>query len=220
MEILDRLDDVNDLVESAKALPLSQSCVVPRPELLDLLDDVRAALPESLREADLVLRQRDDIITDARLETERLTDSAHDEATRIRGDAQDEADRSVYEAKVAAERIITDARVQAERLTDSHAITLAAQDEAARLLAEARAEARRVTLQAEAQGAALMASAEDALEVALVEVRRRREHLRPAVSEPVIQGSQYASYHPADDFFDLESAGGLEGQHGSGRRGR
>ena len=115
-----------------------------------------------------------------------------------------------------------------------HPVAPAARAAAAQIIAEARAEAQRILTQTEAQSAALMAATEDALDIALAEVRRRRAHLRAsAVAEPM----PAAEYDPpvylppaysggaqtsggyrapvsqpwsADEFFDLESAGGLD----------
>lgn len=232
MEIFDRLDDVSSLVETAKAVPLSQSCVLPRLELLDLIDDVRVAVPETVREADLVLRRRDDILADARRETDALVASARAEVLATRAEADDYSQRVRSDARTAAEQTVANARAQAAQLVDAHAVTLAARAEAARIIAEARAEAQRILTQTEAQSAALMASTEDALDIALAEVRRRRAHLRAAaVAEPMApaaypahaygaqsfgEGAAGAGGFPtaepwsADEFFDLESAGGLE----------
>ena len=58
MEIHERLDDIAQLLETARAVPLSTSCVVPRNEALDLVEDARDALPEAIREADEILANR------------------------------------------------------------------------------------------------------------------------------------------------------------------
>ena len=239
MEIFDRLDDVSTMVETAKAVPLSQSCVVPRLELLDLIDDVRVAIPDTVREADLVLRRRDDILADARRETDALVASARAEVLATRAEADDYSQRVRAEARSAAEQTVANARAKAAQLVDAHAIASAARSEAAHIIAEARAEAQRILTQTEAQSAALMASTEDALDIALAEVRRRRAHLRAAaVAEPMPptshnapvylppayhsptndaspqapSGARYADSDPwsPDEFFDLESAGGLD----------
>ena len=43
------LDDLSDIVETARAMPMSERCVVNRNEILDLLDAVRALLPAAVR---------------------------------------------------------------------------------------------------------------------------------------------------------------------------
>ena len=90
-EIVERLDDLTDLIETAKALPLSQSCMVPRAEMLDLIDDARASLPESVLAAEQVLIRRDQILADAQADADRLVGGgagAHESQHREWRDAE------------------------------------------------------------------------------------------------------------------------------------
>ena len=48
MDSLDRLQNAITMVEEARAVPLSASCVVHRGELLGILDEVRGSLPTDL----------------------------------------------------------------------------------------------------------------------------------------------------------------------------
>ena len=47
----DLLTELVELVETARAVPMSASCVVPREHVLDLLDELREALPPEMDEA-------------------------------------------------------------------------------------------------------------------------------------------------------------------------
>ena len=51
MDVHDKLDELSTLIESARAMPMSASCVVNRAQVLDLLDEVRSLLPDSLAQA-------------------------------------------------------------------------------------------------------------------------------------------------------------------------
>ena len=66
MDVHDKLDDLSALVENARAMPMSASCVVNRGQVLDLLDEVRALLPDSLAQADDVLADREELLDQAR----------------------------------------------------------------------------------------------------------------------------------------------------------
>ena len=46
--VIAALDQIEDLVESSRAVPLSASIMVNKAEILDLLDQAREALPEDL----------------------------------------------------------------------------------------------------------------------------------------------------------------------------
>ena len=55
MDVQERLDELNVLVEDAKSMPLSASCVVNRSQVLDLIEEIRQMLPESVHRADELL---------------------------------------------------------------------------------------------------------------------------------------------------------------------
>ena len=46
--VIAALDQIEDLVESSRAFPLSASIMINKAEILDLLDQAREALPEDL----------------------------------------------------------------------------------------------------------------------------------------------------------------------------
>ena len=53
--VIAALDRIEDLLEAARAVPLSASVMVNRAEVLDLLDQAREALPDDLKAADAVV---------------------------------------------------------------------------------------------------------------------------------------------------------------------
>ena len=57
MDVHDKLDDLTALVESARSMPMSASCILNRGEVLALLDEMRAELPEEFDEAERILRE-------------------------------------------------------------------------------------------------------------------------------------------------------------------
>ena len=89
----DALDELVALVESARAMPLSSSCVLPREEALDLLDELREALPQALEDAREVMAAREELLGQARDRRDRITTDAREEADRVLTAARDEADR-------------------------------------------------------------------------------------------------------------------------------
>ena len=61
-EVVHRLyevvDELSSVIENARSVPMSGSCMVPRDHLLDLLDDLRDGLPDEVRAAGLIVEQR------------------------------------------------------------------------------------------------------------------------------------------------------------------
>ena len=48
MDVHEKLDELSGLVEEARSMPMSASCIVNRAELLGLLEEMRELLPESV----------------------------------------------------------------------------------------------------------------------------------------------------------------------------
>jgi len=115
------LDHLTALVEDARALPMSSSCVVHRGEVLDLVDEARRVLPAELDQARRVLADRDRLLEQARAEAERLVQSGREEqarlveATAVYTRAQAEADRVLDAASAEAEAM----RLQTEDYVDA-----------------------------------------------------------------------------------------------------
>ncbi len=111
MDPLDRLDEIAALVEGARSMPMSSSCIVNREELLDVLDGLRADLPAEVRKARALLDERDEIIAAGHREAERVVTGGLAEHRRLVSEA---------EITVAAEReatvLLAEARAEAVRL--------------------------------------------------------------------------------------------------------
>ena len=111
MDVHDKLDEISDLVEAARALPMSASCVVNRAQMLDLLDEVRAMLPESLAQADDVLADRHDIVADAQAQAAEIVARAQDDARVL------VSEHEIYRVAVAeADAVRADADAEAQRM--------------------------------------------------------------------------------------------------------
>jgi cell division septum initiation protein DivIVA len=121
VDVQKKLDEIVASVSSARSMPMSASCVVNRAELLSMLEEVRAALPGSLAQAQELIGDREQMVAQARQEAERIIESAHAErsslisGTEIARRSQAEADRILAEARQEAEEI----RAEADDYVDS-----------------------------------------------------------------------------------------------------
>ncbi len=111
MDAQAKLDQVTELVETAKSMPLSASVLVNKAELLALLDELRATLPEELREAQWVIKDRDEVIESGRKEAERIIADARAEQARLVGRTE-----VMQAATKEAERIVDEAKEQARQM--------------------------------------------------------------------------------------------------------
>ncbi|MFJ2635529.1 ATP synthase F0 subunit B [Streptomyces sp. NPDC087422] len=121
MDVQKKLDEIAATVANARSMPMSASCVVNRAELLAMLDEVAAALPDSLSQAQALLGDRETMVGEARAEAQRIIESAHAERgslvsdTQVARQSQDEAERIVAEARREAAEI----RAEADDYVDS-----------------------------------------------------------------------------------------------------
>ena len=70
------LTELVEQVETARALPMSSSCVLPRERMLDLLDELREVLPPEIDEARRVIANRDSLLHDAYAEATSVREKA------------------------------------------------------------------------------------------------------------------------------------------------
>lgn len=122
MDIFARLDKLEDFIANSKRVPLSSSVMVNEAEFYDLLDDIRATLPNELKSARLVSKDRDRIMTEAQRKEEELLERAEKRAedmvqqTEIIKQAELERDHMIDEAQEEARKIIYDAEDVADRI--------------------------------------------------------------------------------------------------------
>ncbi|MEY4036901.1 MAG: hypothetical protein RL201_282 [Actinomycetota bacterium] len=108
MDSIEKLSTAITLIEEARGVPLSASCVVHRGEILEILDDAKVALPQDLFSAQDILAQRDNLIEEGRTASEQMIASAREEVARMI-----EQTAIVQAARDEAQRILDDARAQA-----------------------------------------------------------------------------------------------------------
>jgi len=108
-EVHSKLAEVSSLVEGARSMPMSASCVVNRADLLGLLEQIGSLLPETITRAQEVLGDKEGVVEEGRREAEALIVAARAErrrlleATDVYAEASAEADRLLEEARSSAE---------------------------------------------------------------------------------------------------------------------
>ena len=125
MESIEKLESVITMVTEARSVPLSASCVVHRSEMLSILDEIKASLPNDFSDAKKLLAHREEIIEEGRQSAEKLIAHAREEVARmveqtsIVAAAREESSRLVDEAhaQVEKERSDVDAYIDSRLAT-------------------------------------------------------------------------------------------------------
>jgi vacuolar-type H+-ATPase subunit H len=105
MDSIEKLNAAITLIEEARGVPLSASCVIHRGEILEVLDGARTALPTDLDQAIDIISQHEIIIEDARTSAEQMIATAREDVSRMV-----EQTAIVQAARDEAQKILDDAR--------------------------------------------------------------------------------------------------------------
>jgi cell division septum initiation protein DivIVA len=142
---------VADLVGNARPMPLSASVMINRDEVLELVEEATERLPEELRQARWLLRERDeflakvqrqgdDILDQARVQAERMVqrtevvraaqhtarrtvEEAEAEARRLRHEAEDYCDQKLAQFEIVLDRTAKTVQAGRSRLQGTAAMT-------------------------------------------------------------------------------------------------
>ncbi len=81
--LLDFIEQLEEILDRGTKVPLTGKIMVDEDTILEILDNIRAVLPEEIRQANLVLAERDRLMEDARNESQRIIDRAQKQAEQL-----------------------------------------------------------------------------------------------------------------------------------------
>lgn len=111
MDLTTRLSELEEMVREAKSMPLSSSALLNRDEVLELIEEIKGSLPDEIKQARWVVKDREELLAKARRDAEAMVEQARAEQLRL---ASHEA--VMQRAKEEAERIVQEAQEDARRL--------------------------------------------------------------------------------------------------------
>lgn len=100
-----------DLIASARPMPLSSSVMINKDEVLELVDEAIAQLPEELRAARWLLKEREEFLAKVRREGDEIL-----EAARAKAERMVQRTEVVKAAETRGRHIIDSAEAEARRL--------------------------------------------------------------------------------------------------------
>jgi cell division septum initiation protein DivIVA len=108
MDILHLVDRLEELFNESRPIWLTHSVIVDEDRMLDLIDQMRVAIPEEIKKAQQIITQRDRILAQAKEEANRTISLAREKAEK-----QLEDDELIQSAKVKADQIVEQAHKDA-----------------------------------------------------------------------------------------------------------
>ena len=107
MDVLELIDKLDDLIHNARAVPLTDQVRIDREAIYELLDQMRSTIPEEVKQARWIVKERQEMLAEAKREAERIVKEARERQDRLI--SQEEVTKA---AERAAEDIIEDARAR------------------------------------------------------------------------------------------------------------
>jgi len=108
MDILHLVDRLEELFNESRPIWLTHSVIVDEDRMLDLIDQMRVAVPEEIKKAQQIITQRDRILAQAKEEANRTLALAREKAEKRLEDNE-----IIQSAKEKAGQIVNDAHKEA-----------------------------------------------------------------------------------------------------------
>src|ERR671938_576437 len=121
MDVLVLIDKLDDLVHNAKPVPLTDQVRVDKEEIYDILDQMRATIPEEIKQARWIVKERQEMLAQAERQAEEIIEDARAREREIRLGAEDYADDILNTLEVNLQKFIAAVQRGRERLKGSRA---------------------------------------------------------------------------------------------------
>ncbi len=100
MKVLDLLNEIKEIIETAGGFPLTGKVLVDAGEVLEILDEIQVSLPEEIQQAQWIKNERSRILDEAKREYENTLKEA-----RLQAEQMVENDQITARAKDRADEI-------------------------------------------------------------------------------------------------------------------
>lgn len=110
MDILHLVDRLEDLLNQSRPLWFTHNVIVDEDRMLDIIDQMRVAIPDEVKKAQQFLAQRDRILAQAQEEANRTLAIAREKSEQLV-----ERDAIVQAAQARADQIISEAHGEIEK---------------------------------------------------------------------------------------------------------
>jgi cell division septum initiation protein DivIVA len=107
MDVLVLIEKLDDVIHEARSVMMSGDVRVNKEEMYDLLDQMRATIPEEIKQARWIVKERQEMLAEAKREAERIVSEAKDQQAGLV--SQEEV---VKQAERLAEDIVEEARAR------------------------------------------------------------------------------------------------------------
>jgi cell division septum initiation protein DivIVA len=126
VDVLVLIDRLDDLLHNAKAVPLTDQVRIDREEIFDILDQMRATIPDEVKQARWIVKERQEMLGEAKREVDRLLADAREPAVREASETEIKriAERQAEDIVDEARRTAWDTKLEMDDWADGILATL------------------------------------------------------------------------------------------------
>lgn len=110
MDILHLVDRLEELINNSRDIPFTRNVIIDEDRMLDIIDQMRVAIPEEVKKSQQILAQKDRVIAQAKEEADRTVTIAKEKSEKLT-----DRDSIVLDAKKKAQQIESEAGQRAEK---------------------------------------------------------------------------------------------------------
>jgi cell division septum initiation protein DivIVA len=107
MDVLALIDKLDDLVHNARPVPLTDQVRIDREAIYELLDEMRSTIPEEVKQARWIVKERQEMLAEAKREAERILTDSREKAAQTASEQE-----VVKRAERQAAEIVEEARLR------------------------------------------------------------------------------------------------------------
>ena len=159
MDIINIMDKLEALVYTSSKVPATRNRLVDADKIMELIEQLRLAIPQDVRASQEVLEKKDTIINQAQIDARRTKNEAEEE----------------FRARLDQNDLVVAARYKAQQLVEE------AEDRANRVMEQADAESRTTRVDADAYSIQTLRSLEHELTSVIGSVRNGLDALGATV---------------------------------------
>ncbi len=111
MDIVEHIDKIEELINQARKVPFTSNVMVSEDEIYELIDSLRQILPEEIKQARWIVKERKELLDEAKNEADRIVSEALDKASKLIAETE-----IIKKATKQAEEIVKDAENKARTI--------------------------------------------------------------------------------------------------------
>lgn len=136
MELLNILNELEELIEESPKVPMTRRIMVDENRILDYLDRIRTSLPEEIRQAKWLVKERDKVLTESKKEAQRMLEDVNRQIEQRAEDSEiaRQADAIAQQTIQKAEEVSSQIRQGAREYADD--ILMGLEDKLSKMLGE------------------------------------------------------------------------------------